>query len=264
MIYFVGTPIGNLEEITMRAVNVLKNSDVFFCEDTRHSSILLKRLEVNAPLKSYHKFNESKSCDYIIQLSREGKNVSIISDAGMPCISDPGRVLVNACIEAGEQYCVISGPSAGINAFVSSGFDTPFVFVGFLPEKNTEREALLEKVVSAGSLIFYSAPHDVKEDIAYLYSKLGDRKVAVCKELTKLHENILHGTLSQVAEMIEPKGEYVIVVDQGNSVSNSLNDLPIEKHVEFYVNNGMAKMDAIKATAKDLGVSKNEVYKALL
>lgn len=264
MIYLVGTPIGNLEEITLRAINVLKNSDVIFCEDTRHSSILLNHLDIKAPLKSYHKFNELKSCDYIIQLSREGKNISIISDAGMPGISDPGKVLVNACIQAGEAYCVVSGPSAGINAFVSSGFDTPFVFVGFLPEKNTEREALLEKVVSAGSLIFYSAPHDIKENLSYLYSKLGDRKVAVCKELTKMHEKVLHSTLSQVAELIEPKGEYVIVVDKGDVNNNSLNDLPIDKHVEFYVNNGMAKMDAIKATAKDLGVSKNEVYKALL
>lgn len=263
MIYFVGTPIGNLEEITLRAINVLKNSDVIFCEDTRHSSILLKHLGVSAPLKSYHKFNEAKSCDYIIQLSREGKQVSVISDAGMPCISDPGKTLVNACIDAGEQYCVVSGPCAGINAFVSSGFDAPFVFVGFLPEKNTEREALLEKVVSAGSLIFYCAPHDIKENLQYLHSKLGDRRVAICKELTKLHEKVVRTTLSQF-DLIEPKGEYVIVVDKADSVANSLNDLPIEKHVEFYVNNGMAKMDAIKATAKDLGVSKNEVYKALL
>jgi len=263
MIYFVGTPIGNLEEITLRAINILKNSDVIFCEDTRHSSILLKHLGVDAPLKSYHKFNEAKSCEYIIALSREGKQISVISDAGMPCISDPGKTLVNACIECGESYTVISGPSAGINAFISSGFDTPFVFVGFLPEKNTEREKLLEKVVSAGSLVFYSAPHDINENLAYLYNKLGDRRVAICKELTKMHETFLHTTLKD-AELVEPKGEYVIVVDKSDNVSNSLNDLTIEQHVEFYVNNGMAKMDAIKATAKDLGVSKNEVYKSLL
>ena len=132
MIYFVATPIGNLEEITLRAINVLKQSDVIFCEDTRHSSILLKHFEISVPLKSYHKFNETKSCEYILQLSREGKTVSIISDAGMPCISDPGKILVNACVESGEKFCVVSGPSAGLNAFVYSGFDTPFVFVGFL------------------------------------------------------------------------------------------------------------------------------------
>ena len=124
-------------------------------------------------------------------------------------------------------------------------------------------EKLLEKVVSAGSLIFYSAPHDINENLAYLFNELGDRRVAICKELTKMHETFLHTTLKD-AQLTDPKGEYVIVVDKSESVSNSLNDLPIDQHVEFYVNNGMAKMDAIKATAKDLGVSKNEVYKQLL
>lgn len=264
MIYFVATPIGNLEEITLRAINVLKQSDVVFCEDTRHSSILLKHLEISVPLKSYHKFNEAKSCEYILQLSREGKTVSIISDAGMPCISDPGKILVNACIDAGEKFCVVSGPSAGVNAFVCSGFDTPFVFVGFLPEKKSDRDKLLEEVISAGTLVFYCAPHDLNETFAYLSSKLGEnRRVAVAKELTKLHEQIIYTTLGK-AEISEPKGEYVIVVEKIDAKTNSLNLLPIDKHVEFYVNNGMAKMDAIKATAKDLGVSKNEVYKALL
>ena len=264
MIYFVATPIGNLEEITLRAINVLKQSDVIFCEDTRHSSILLKHFEISVPLKSYHKFNETKSCEYILQLSREGKTVSIISDAGMPCISDPGKILVNACVESGEKFCVVSGPSAGLNAFVYSGFDTPFVFVGFLPEKKSERDKLVDNVISSGTLIFYCAPHDIKETLAYLATKLGEnRRVAVAQELTKLHEQIIHTTLGQ-AEINEPKGEYVIVVEKTDANANSLNSLPIDKHVEFYVNNGMAKMDAIKATAKDLGVSKNEVYKALL
>lgn len=264
MIYFVATPIGNLDEITYRAVEILKNSDVIFCEDTRHSSILLNRLGVKAPLKSYHKFNEAKSCDFILSLSREGKTVSVISDAGMPGISDPGRTLVNACIEAGEEYGVVSGASAAINAFVSSGFDTPFVFVGFLPEKNGDKDKIIESVVSAGTLIFYSAPHDLNDTLDYLKSKLGeDRRVAICKELTKLHETVIHTTLGQ-AYLDQPKGEFVIVVDKASANENALNGLTIEQHVEFYVDKGMSKMDAIKATAKDLGVGKNEVYKALL
>ena len=212
MIYFVATPIGNLEEITLRAINVLKESDVIFCEDTRHSSVLLNHLGIKAPLKSYHKFNEAKSCEYILQIANEGKTVSVISDAGMPVISDPGRILVNACVEAGVEYCVVSGACAGVNAFVCSGFEAPFVFVGFLPEKNTERDALLDKIVSAGSLVFYVAPHDLNENLAYLAKKLGEnRRVAICKELTKLHEKIIHTTLGE-AQMQDVKGEYVIVV----------------------------------------------------
>lgn len=264
MIYFVATPIGNLDEITYRAVEILKKSDVVFCEDTRHSSILLNRLGVKATLKSYHKFNEAKSCEYILGLSREGKTISVISDAGMPGISDPGRTLVNACIDSGEEYSVVSGASAAINSFVLSGFDTPFVFVGFLPEKNADRDRVTESVVSAGTLIFYCAPHDVNDTLAYLKDKLGEnRRIAVCKELTKVHERVEHTTLGQ-AHVDEPRGEYVIVVDKADASKNALNDLSVEQHVEFYVDQGLSKMDAIKATAKDLGVSKNEIYKALL
>ena len=159
---------------------------------------------------------------------------------------------------------MVSGASAAINAFVSSGFDTPFVFVGFLPEKNGDKDKVIESVVSAGTLIFYSAPHDLNDTLDYLKSKLGeDRRVAICKELTKLHETVIHTTLGQ-AYLDQPKGEFVIVVDKASANENALNGLTIEQHVEFYVDKGMSKMDAIKATAKDLGVGKNEVYKALL
>ena len=262
MIYFVGTPIGNLDEITLRALNVLKNSDVIFCEDTRHSAILTNHYALTAPLKSYHKFNETKTAEYIISLSASGKNVSIISDAGMPCISDPGLTLINACIKAGEAYTVISGACAFVNAFIMSGFEAPFTFVGFLPQKNTDRDKLIEQVINGGVLIFYCAPHDINDDLKYLNIKLGNRKVAVVKELTKIHESVSFLNLMD-ALIDNPRGEYVIVVDK-TPLKNALNDLSTKQHVDFYIDKGMTKMEAIKETAKDLSVSKSEIYKELL
>lgn len=262
MIYFVGTPIGNLEEITLRALNVLKNSDVIFCEDTRHSAKLVNHYSLTAPLKSYHKFNEAKTAEYIISLSANGKNVSIISDAGMPCISDPGATLIKECIKAREAYTVISGACAFVNAFIMSGFEIPFTFVGFLPQKNTDRDKLIERVINGGALIFYSAPHDINDDLQYLYNALGDRKVAVVKELTKIYENVNFFDLKN-AQIENPRGEYVIVVDK-IPLSNALNALSTKQHVDFYIDKGMTKMQAIKETAKDLGVTKNEIYKQLL
>ena len=261
MIYFVATPIGNLEDISQRALRILKESDVIFCEDTRHSSVLLSHYGINVPLKSYHKFNEQSRCDYILSLSREGKTVSMISDAGMPCISDPGTVLVNACKAAGEKYSVVTGACAAVTAFAMSGFLPPFTFVGFLPSKTADKDKLIDGLGNA-TLIFYSAPHDLNDDLKYLYAALGDRKVAVIKELTKIHEKAEFFDLS-TARIEDAKGEYVIVVQKADA-QNALNTLSPEQHVEFYIDKGLSKMDAIKQTAKDRGVSKNEIYKLLI
>lgn len=259
MVYFIATPIGNLGEITSRAVEVLKSADVVLCEDTRHSSVLLKHIGANVKTVSYHKFNEEKRIDFVLELAREGKNVAVISDAGMPCVSDPGRVLVNALIEANLDYTVVSGPSAFLNAFVLSGFASPFTFVGFLPEKTSDRDRLLQRAISPSAMIFYAAPHDVNENLRFLAGRLGNRRVAVVKEISKVHERVDFFELAH-AEIEEPRGEYVLVVD-GINDENALNKLSIEQHVAFYMEKGMEKMDAIKQTAKDRGLSKNEIYK---
>lgn len=259
MVYFVATPIGNLGEITSRATEVLKFADVIYCEDTRRSALLLKHIGSSAPTRSYHKFNEEQRLKEILQAAREGKNIAIVSDAGMPCVSDPGRVLVNALIKDGLEYTVVSGASAFLNAFVLSGFAAPFTFVGFLPEKKVDRERLMQRVASLSAMIFYAAPHDVNENLGYLYERLGDRRVAVIKEISKIHEKVTFFNLSE-ARVEEPRGEYVLVTDGANE-ENALNGLSVEEHVSFYADKGMSKMEAIKQTARDRGTSKNEIYK---
>ena len=166
MVYFVATPIGNLGEITYRAVETLKSVSAIFCEDTRHSQILLNHYGISKPLYSYHKFNEKKSLDFVLSFCEKGEDVAVISDAGMPSINDPGNVLVNALIEKNYSYTVVSGASAFVNAFVLSGYKPPFTYYGFLPEKKSERDKLLDGAV--GVAIFYVSVHDVKENMAYL------------------------------------------------------------------------------------------------
>ena len=179
MIYFVATPIGNLGEITFRAVETLKSVDAIFCEDTRHSQILLNHYGISKPLYSYHKFNEKKSLDFVLSFCAEGKDVAVISDAGMPSINDPGNILVNALKEKGYPYTVVSGASAFVNAFVISGYKSPFTYYGFLPEKRTERDKLLDGAV--GVAIFYVSVHDIKENMSYLCQRLGDRECCLVK-----------------------------------------------------------------------------------
>lgn len=259
LVYFVATPIGNLGEITSRAAEVLKSADAIFCEDTRHSAVLLKHIGANAPTRSYHKFNEEQRVQAVLSLAREGKTVAVISDAGMPCISDPGRVLVNALIGEGLEYTVVSGASAFLNAFVMSGFAAPFTFVGFLPEKTADRDSLMQRAVSPSAMIFYAAPHDVNENLRFLADRLGNRRVAVVKEISKLHESVVFFGLSD-ARIDEPRGEYVLVVE-GIKEENALNGLSVDEQVAFYVDKGLSKMEAIKQTAKDRGLSKNEIYR---
>ncbi len=259
MVYFVATPIGNLGEITYRAVEVLQSVSAIFCEDTRHSQILLARYDVHKPLYSYHKFNEKKSLDFVLSFCRDDKDVAVISDAGMPSINDPGNVLVNALREQGYPYTVVSGASAFVNAFVLSGYQPPFTYYGFLPEKRSDRDALLDG--SVGVAIFYLSVHDVQENMAYLCQRLGDRPCCLVKELTKQHERVRFCHLSDVID--DDKGEFVLVVDRVEQ-ANPLCQLSVAEHVNYYVSGGMAKNDAIKAVAKDRNVPKNEIYKQTL
>lgn len=256
MVYFVGTPIGNLGEITYRAVETLKKVSAIFCEDTRHSRVLLDYYGISKPLYSYHKFNERKSLDFVLSFCEKGEDVAVISDAGMPCINDPGNILVNALIDRGFPYTVISGANAAINAFIMSGYEPPFTYFGFLPEKKNDRDKLLD--CSVGVAIFYVSVHDIEENMQYLRERLGDRECCLVKELTKSHERATFCRLSDKID--DTKGEFVLVVNRATQL-NPLCGLTVEEHISYYVKGGMSKNEAIKAVAKDRNVSKNEIYK---
>ena len=261
MLYFVATPIGNLKDITLRAIEVLKSVDLIACEDTRRSLTLLNHYEIKKPLVSYHKFNERESGEKIITTLKQGKNVAVISDAGMPVISDPGNQLVNMLIENNLEYTVVPGASAFTSALVLSGLSADrFCFIGFLPPKQADRKELLQdfKEIPA-TLIFYSAPHDVKKDIQSIYEVLGNRKAAVVKEISKIHEKTewfeLKNGLSD-----EPRGEYVILVEKGEKTDLNEN-LSNGELIEKYISEGVDKKQALKIVAKERGVAKSELYK---
>lgn len=258
MVYFVATPIGNLDEISFRAVEVLKNVSAIFCEDTRHSQILLARYEIKKPLYSYHKFNEKQSLDFVLSFVERGEDVAVISDAGMPCINDPGNVLICELKRKNLPYTVVSGASAFVNAFVISGYKPPFTYYGFLPEKTKDRDELLDGNV--GVAIFYVAVHDIKENMAYLARRLGNREACLVKELTKTHERATFCHLEDVID--DDKGEFVLVVNRSeNADVNPLCSLSVAEHLDYYLKLGMSKNDAVKSVAKDRNCPKNEVYK---
>ena len=263
MVYFVATPIGNLKDITLRALDVLNEVDVIACEDTRNSLKLLNHYNISKKLIAYHKFNENNSADGIIKLAKEGKNIAIISDAGMPVISDPGQVLINKLIENNIEYTVIPGASASLTALLLSGLESQtFSFVGFLDEQNKKRKQQIEDIKDIKStLIFYVSPYNVQKDIEFLYSQLGDRKACLVNEITKLHEKTIHFSLGQQLEF-EPRGEYVLIVE-GNKEQKTFNQTPKEKLIEL-INLNTPKNDAIKQVAKMYNLPKNEIYKLAL
>lgn len=264
MLYFVATPIGNLKDMTYRAVETLKMVDEIGCEDTRHSLALLNHYEIKKTLFSYHKFNEKESVDKIIDKLESGKNLAIISDAGMPCISDPGNQLAKALKEKGIGFTVIPGASAFTSALVLSGLDSDrFVFIGFLPQKKKDRDSLLEEYKNLdATLIFYSAPHDVQKDVRSIYEVLGERKAVAVKEITKIHESTYTFNLSEGINF-EPKGEFVLLVDKGEK-TNDFSMLSEKEHIEKYLAQGIDKKQAIKLVAKERGVSKSQLYKYTL
>ncbi len=261
MVYFVGTPIGNLKEITLRALEVLKSVDYIACEDTRTSGVLLSHYDIHTKLVAYHKFNEQSTSDKIVEDAKT-KNIAIISDAGLPVISDPGHVLVKKLQEAGVEYTVVAGPSACTNAFILSGMDTPFTFVGFLPDKKKERNLLLQQYKALPTtLIFYVSPHDLDNDLVDMYNCLGDRKIAVVREITKLYEEVVVTTLSQGYNGVK-KGEFVIVVDKPSMEVEYPET--VEEHLKMYLDQGYRKNDAIKVVAQERNMRKNDVYQVAL
>ncbi len=261
-VYFVATPIGNLKDITLRALDVLRAADLIFCEDTRHSLKLLSAYDIKKPLFSCHKFNEREAAEKIAAAAKEGKRVAVISDAGMPVISDPGNTVCKILKDGGVGYTVIPGANAALSALVLSALPADrFAFVGFLPDKAGERKSVLEKYKNLDmSLIFHVAPQDIDRHISSIYQCFGERKACAVREITKLHEEAVAFNLSEGLSG-EKRGEYVVIVEGAEKTENPLNALSEKEHILHYIAGGMDKKDAVKQAAKDRGVPKSEMYK---
>ena len=275
-LYLCATPIGNLEDMTFRCIRVLKEADVIAAEDTRNSIKLLNHFEIKTPMTSYHEFNKVEKARVLVEKMLKGETVALITDAGTPGISDPGEELVRQCIEAGIKVTPVPGAAACINALIMSGMPTRrFCFEAFLPSDKKEKAGVLEQLkAEQRTIIIYEAPHRLLRTLTELESALGGmRKIAVCKELTKRHETVYRDTISGALGYYtanEPKGEYVLVIE-GRSPKELLeekraawDDMSIEEHFNMYVSRGMDKKDAMKLVAKDRGVSKRDIYNALL
>ena len=264
MLYFVATPIGNLKDISFRAIEILKSCDLILCEDTRTSQTFLNAYDIKKPLESFHKFNYKEMTPRVIDLLKQGKTICLISDAGTPCISDPGSELIDELNKNGLQYSIIPGACAFLNAFCLSGFTAPFTFFGFLPDKKKERKLLLSNLAGYKyTAIFYSAPHNLKNDIKTLFDVFGDRRACTVRELTKLHEEVEYFTLKNGYSK-EPRGEYVLIVSGAETNICDLNNLSVLEHYDYYVNLGVSNNDAIKKVAQDMGVAKNVIYNQIV
>lgn len=266
-LYLVGTPIGNLEDITYRAVRILSEVDLIAAEDTRHTIKLLNHLNISKPMISYHDNNRISRAKELTEKLKEGLNIALVSDAGMPSISDPGEELVSMAVSQGINVTVVPGPSASLTALIMSGLPSDrFAFEGFLPQKHSDRVKFLETIKNEErTLIFYEGPHRVKSMLADVLKVFGDRKASVLRELTKVHEEAIRGTLSGIiAHFVvnEPRGEFVIVVEgsQKKDDAHDYSNITIEEHVRQYIEQGYGRMDAMKLAAKDRGISKRDIY----
>lgn len=272
ILYVVPTPIGNLKDITLRALEVLERVDMIAAEDTRQTLKLLNHFNIKKQLISYHKFNEQGKSDKIIEILQQGQNIALVSDAGTPGISDPGSIIISRCIEDNIKFEVLPGATAITTALVYSGLDTTrFVFRGFLPRENKERRIIMDELINnQDTIIFYEAPHRLLDTLKFLLEGFGNRKIAVCRELTKIYEEIYRGSLNKAIEHFEknrPRGEFVLVLEGKNiqeikeEKKEAWINLSIEEHIVQYINNGMTKKEAIKLVAKDREIPKNEIYK---
>lgn len=262
MVSFVATPIGNLKDITLRALETLKEADVIFCEDTRHTIKLLNAYEIKKPLYACHKFNETEAAAKILEASRRGEKVVVVSDAGTPVVSDPGNIVCKILREAGEPYTLIPGASAFVAALVLSALPADrFAFIGFLPAKQGEKKAVLEKYKDVDlTLAFHSAPQDVDKDIRAMYEVFGNRRAAAVREITKIHEETINFNLEDGMPEGEKRGEFVLVVEGAGEKECALNSLSEVEHIKHYMAAGLDKKEALKRAAKDRGVSKSELY----
>ena len=265
-LYLVATPIGNLEDITLRALRVLKEVDIIAAEDTRHTLKLLNRFGIKKTLISYYKENERIKSNILIEKLKEDKNIALVSDAGTPAISDPGEEIVKLAIENNIEIIPIPGACAFINALICSGFDTKkFAFIGFLPVNKKEKKDILERIKKENkSLIFYEAPHKLRKTLELMLEVLGNRDIVLARELTKIHEEFIRGNIEDVLEGLgEPKGEFVIILkgaEKSNDEKDFLNKMTLEEHFEYYQKQGLEKKEIIKNIAKDRNTNKNEIY----
>lgn len=264
-LYIVATPIGNLEDMTLRAIRILKEVDLIAAEDTRNTLKLLNYFEIKKPLVSYHRHNEDIKKDNIIQKLKEGKNIAIVSDAGTPGISDPGQVIVKEAINENIEVIPIPGACAAINALICSGLDTKeFTFFGFLPLNKKLRKEKLEEIENeTKTIIIYEAPHKLENTLRDLKEFLNERKVVIARELTKIHEEFIRGSIDEIIDRAKYlKGEIIILIEGAHvqKKENYLNSISLEDHYKYYQDQGLNKKDIIKKIAKDREVSKNEIY----
>lgn len=267
-LYIVGTPIGNLEDITLRALRILKEVDVIAAEDTRHTVKLLNHFELKKHLLAYHQHNEQSGSEKLLELLAEGKVIALVSDAGMPVISDPGSVIVSRCNEAGIPVEVVPGPNAGLCALVLSGIDArAFTFMGFLGKQNKEIRAGIEKIAaSENTVILYETPHRLVKTLEAMVQVIPDRKMSISREITKKYEETRMGTVQEHLDWYSenpPKGEFVLVIEGGDGLpsdSQDLTALSLDEHMAHYEDQGMGEKEAMKQVARDRGVSKRDIY----
>ena len=274
-LYLCATPIGNLGDMTPRVIETLKEVDIIAAEDTRNSIKLLNHFEIRTSMTSYHEYNKVEKADYLVEQLMQDKNVALITDAGTPAISDPGEVLVQKCIQAGITVTSLPGAAACITALTLSGLSTRrFCFEGFLPSDKKEKAEILEELKEESrTIILYEAPHHLVRTLKELYETLGNRKVTLCRELTKKFETLLPTTLEDALalyEQEEPRGEYVLVIE-GKSRQEKKEEerqawqtMSIEEHMAYYEKEGLDKKSAMKQVAKDRGVTKREIYQYFL
>ena len=262
-LYLIPTPIGNLDDITYRALKVLETVDVILCEDTRESMKLLKHFNINKKVMACHEYNEEKIKDNIVSLLREGKNLGLITDQGTPIISDPGYVIVKEVINSGFNVISLPGATAFVPALTISGIEpSPFIFYGFLNAKKSKQIEELKSLKDYKyTIIIYEAPHRLKSTLENMLDIFGDRQMALCRELSKIHEEVIRDNISNIIEIADSlKGEFVLIIE-GNKEVVDYSNLSIDEHVKMYLDDGISEMEAIKKVAKERGVAKSIIYK---
>ena len=270
ILYLVATPIGNLNDITLRAIEVLKQVDIIAAEDTRHTLKLLNHLNIKKTLISYYREIEKTKSEILIKKILEGKNIALVSDAGTPAISDPGEEIVSEAIKNNIEIHPIPGACAFVNALICSGLNTrEFIFIGFLPTNNKEKKEKLNKLKNENkTLIFYESPHKIKITLENMLEIFGNRKIVLAKEISKIHEEFIRGTIDEVLEKSkEIKGEIVILIEgtkQEDEKIKFLNSLSLEEHYQYYSKQHLDKKEIIKKIAKDRSKNKNEIYQYFL
>ena len=261
-LYLIPTPIGNLDDITIRALNTLKQVDVLLCEDTRDTGLLLKKYDIKQKLVSCHEYNEDKMIDKVIDYLKKGLNVGLVTDQGSPIISDPGYIISRAIIDAGYNVISLPGATAFVPALSMSGIEpSPFLFYGFLNAKDSKQKSELMSLKDLKyTLIFYESVHRMEKTLKNMLEVLGDRNIAICREISKIHEEVCRDKISNVLQIVsQMKGEFVIVVE-GNKEKVDYNSLDVVEHVKLYTEDGMSEKEAIKLVAKERNVAKSVIY----